>query len=106
VLLLPTFGGVDVDERERDLFFGSAAFGADVADDVADDLVAHDDLVATVFEDEAAAVRSVGVGLESGGVLRVERRRGDESQQKRGGKDLRCMRSAVHRLTQQFRRGI
>ncbi len=69
VLLLPALGGVEIDEGEGDLLFGSAAFGADVMDDVADDAVAHDDLVAAVLEDEAGAVRGRVVRLESGGVL-------------------------------------
>jgi hypothetical protein len=55
-------GGVEVDEGERDLLFGSGTFGADVADDVAYDAVAHDDLVAAVFEDEPGAMRS-GCGV-------------------------------------------
>ncbi len=38
VLALPTLSGFDIHERKRDLLFGSAALGADVMDDVADDL--------------------------------------------------------------------
>ena len=63
MLLLPFFGGVEIDERERNLFFGSAAFGADVVDDVADDAVAHDDLVAAVLHDEAGAMGCGGLGI-------------------------------------------
>ena len=62
VLLAPSVGGVEVDEGEGDLLFCSAALGADVVDDVADDAVAHDDLVAAVLEDEAGAVRCASGG--------------------------------------------
>ena len=83
VLLLPALGGVEIDEGERDFLFGSAALGADVVHDVADDVVAHDDLVAAVFEDETGAMRGGGVGLEHGGVLRVERGGRGKGQQER-----------------------
>ena len=89
--LLPTLGGFDVDERERDLLFGAAALGADVMDDVADDLVAHDDLVAAVFEDEAGAMRGGRVGLERRGVLRTKRRDEGEGCQEDGGENLRSV---------------
>ena len=55
-------GSVEVDEGERDLLFCAGTLGADVADDVAYDAVAHDDLVAAVFEDEPGAMRS-GCGV-------------------------------------------
>ena len=65
VALLPLLGGVEIDQGEGDFFGVAAALGTDVADDLADDLVAHDDLVAAVLEDEAGAVRG-GVGRGDG----------------------------------------
>ena len=69
MLLLPPVGGVEVDQGYGDLFFFSAALCADVADQIAIDAIAHDDLVAAVFEDEAGAVGCGGIRLECGGVL-------------------------------------
>jgi len=68
---LPFFGGVEIDERCGNLFFGAAALGADVTDDVAGDPVAHDDLVAAVLEDEAGTVgRGGGIGRHKWPLLR------------------------------------
>ena len=51
VLPLPAVGRVEVDQRDRNLFFGSPALGADVVHDLADGAVAHDDLIAAVLEE-------------------------------------------------------
>ena len=55
--------------RRGSLLRLAAALGADVADDVADDAVAHDDLVAAVFEDEAGAMGGGGGGVGREGFL-------------------------------------
>jgi hypothetical protein len=65
--------GVEIDKRERDLLFGSAALRADVAHDVAYDTVAHHNLIAAVFEEESGAMWSGRVGLEYSSMLRMER---------------------------------
>jgi hypothetical protein len=62
VLLLPAAGGVEVDQGGGDLFYLAGALGADVTDGVADDLVAHDELVAAIFEDQSGAMRGVRGG--------------------------------------------
>ncbi len=63
VLLVPPFRGFEINKRERDLLFRAASLCADVVHDVADDLVAHDDLVAAVLEDEPRAMWRGRVGL-------------------------------------------
>ena len=66
---LPAAGGFEVNQRGWDLFFGAAAFGALVADDVADDAIAHNHLVAAVLENEAGAMGRRGVGGDEGALL-------------------------------------
>ena len=62
VFLLPALGGGEIDESERDLFGFTAALCREIADAVAGNGVADDELVGAVFEDEAGAVRELGRG--------------------------------------------
>lgn len=56
VASLPAVRGFEVDEGGRELFLGSTTLCADVVDDVTFYAVAHDDLIATVLEEETGAV--------------------------------------------------
>jgi len=108
VLTFPAFGGVQVYEVEGDLLFVSSSFGTDVVDHVADDTVAHDDLVAAVLENEAGAVRSRAVGLQSGGVLRqsVERLWHADGDGEESCSEFCGAAWMFHRVIPQFRRRL
>lgn len=58
--LFPLAGGFEIDEVEGDFFGLVISFGAEKLDAVADDFVAEDKLVGSVFEDESSAARRDG----------------------------------------------
>jgi len=54
--LLPPLGGIEVDQRHRNLFGRAAPLRTDIPHHLADDLVAHHNLIATILQDQPRAV--------------------------------------------------
>ena len=82
MLLLPPMSSVEIDERYGNLFLRAIPFRADVMHEIADRAVAHNHLIAAVFEKEAGAMRSGGGFRDRHGFLHLP-----GSLSGRGGKD-------------------
>jgi hypothetical protein len=60
VRLLPAAGGLEIDQLDGYLFLGAASFRTDVEHALANDFIAHDELIAAILKDESGAVGSAG----------------------------------------------
>ena len=87
VVLLPLLGRGHIDKRERNVFLLAVTLCAAVVDNIADDLVAVDELISSIFEYEACARGLIRTLRRAGNVhgtvllrLLTERRRGAEEQ--------------------------